>query len=313
MSKFGCLFLAMTAMPASADYREADALKYAYMSTAAMCSPGGASSDLSLLESWQCGPPCDAVKGVTDVRGIIPDKNNGAFAFVGRMGSICVMSFRGTSNIAGWISDAKSIVLVNLEKHGIPCNFNGRSCKVGDGFISNYNSMVDYLKGNLSDIGCGKGSQLLITGHSLGAATGAIAMFDFKQEGYNLVDSYTFGSPRVGDKTFVGAFEAMLEGIGYWRVTHADDPVPHMPFEVTGFHHLPTEVYYKKEVSDGFKICDGNGEDRHCCNRHAIELPASILKCGVVHSQCPHDTYMRANKTSSMLGDTCIEKGAQIV
>merc|ERR1712093_376657 len=150
---------------------------------------------------------------------------------------------------------------------------------VGNGFMNNYNSVASYLKGNLSDIGCTKGSQLSITGHSLGAAEAGIAMFDLKNEGYDIVETYTFGQPRVGDETFVKAFEQEFSNIETWRITHADDPVVHLPFEFMGFQHITTEAYYKDTVADKVKICDGSGEDQSCSNSRSDEVPAAIAGC----------------------------------
>lgn len=300
-------FVSLAISPALASYDEGQALMYSYLCTAAMCSPGGKLSDINALEQWACGAPCEAVKGMSDVRAIQPSEANDAFAFVGKLNGECLAVFRGTSDLAGWISDLKSADLVNLEDQGVPCSFNGESCKVGDGFMKNYNSVANSLKGNLSDIGCTKGSKLSVTGHSLGAAEAGIAMFDLKSEGYDLVETYTFGQPRVGDAVFVKAFESEFAGIDTFRVTHADDPVPHLPFEFMDFRHIATEVYYKKDVSDGYKVCDGTGEDQSCSNSRSDEVPAAIAGCAADSSTCPHLTYMTAKKTIDMSGDACTD------
>jgi predicted lipase len=242
---------------------------------------------------------------MTDVRAIQPDVANDAFAFVGKLNNECLAVFRGTSNLNGWIQDLKSAVLVNLEDQGVRCTYGGESCQVGDGFMKNYQSVEPYLKGNLTDIGCTKGSRLSITGHSLGAAEAAIAMFDLKNDGYDIVESYTFGQPRVGDSTFTAAFEAEFGSIETWRVTHADDPVVHLPFEFMGFSHIATEVYYADTVADGFKICDGSGEDQSCSNSRSAETPAAILTCAADQAACPHLTYMTATKQIDMSGSSC--------
>jgi len=57
----------------------------------------------------------------------------------------------------------------------------------------------------------------------------------------------TFGSPRVGDILFAAAYESVL-GQKTWRVTHAHDVVPSVPPRLVGFHHVPTEVFYRPEV-----------------------------------------------------------------
>ena len=46
------------------------------------------------------------------------------------------------------------------------------------------------------------------------------------------------------------------------RVTHARDPVPHMPSAASGFSHVGTEVFFNK-ASSAYKVC-ARGEDPSC-------------------------------------------------
>lgn len=312
--KSACGFLAIAATPVLAAFDEAVALEYAYLCTASMCSPGATSSTTASLEAWNCGAACDAVPGMTDVRAIESGKSNDAFAYIGKKNGECLAVFRGTSDLAGWMEDLKSAVLVDLKDYGLGeiCSYNGETCKVGDGFMDNYNSVSASLKGNLTDIGCTKGSKLSITGHSLGAAEAAIAMFDLKYEGYDIVETYTFGQPRVGDEVFVNAYEVEFGPIDTYRVTHADDPVPHLPFEFMDFRHISTEVYYEKTTSKGYLVCDGSGEDKHCSNSKSDLVPAAVITCGVDPSACAHLDYMTDSKTISMDGSSCTEKSQAV-
>lgn len=251
------------------------------------------------------------------MRAIESGKSNDAFAYIAKVtdnpgfNGDCLAIFRGTSDLAGWLEDLKSAVLVDLvDQYGgktYDCSYGGKDCQVGDGFLANYNSLADSLKGNLSDIGCTPGTKLSITGHSLGAAEAAIAMFDLKHEGYDVIETYTFGQPRVGDDVFVSAFEQEFANIDTFRITHSDDPVPHLPFEFMGFTHLNTEVYYKKDVSDGHVICDGSGEDSSCSNKRSAEVPLAVITCGTDPSACAHLDYMAEVKTISMDGSSCTE------
>merc|ERR1712048_776756 len=183
--------------------------------------------------------------------------------------------------------------------------FNGESCKVGDGFLSNYLSLAPYLKGNLSNIGCTPQASLVVNGHSLGAAEGAIAMYDLKADGYNVVRTYTFGQPRVGDKTFASAFEKDFADVEHFRVTHGEDPVPHLPFEFMGFSHINNEVYYSGDTKDGFKLCDGTGEDKTCANSHSGDVISAGATCASDKNKCAHLNYMVSRKTILMTADDC--------
>lgn len=51
--------------------------------------------------------------------------------------------------------------------------------------------------------------KIIVTGHSLGGAAATIMAARLKHNGYEHVELYTYGSPRVGDKTFVSQFEGM--------------------------------------------------------------------------------------------------------
>jgi predicted lipase len=255
---------------------------------------------------------------MTDVRAIQSGKANDAFAYIGKKNGECLAVFRGTSDLAGWLEDLKSASLVDLKDYGLGeiCSFNGTTCKVGDGFMDNYNSVATFVKGNLTEIGCTTGSQLSITGHSLGAAEAAIAMFDLKHEGYDIVETYTFGQPRVGDEVFARAYEAAFgqtsSDTNAWRVTHADDPVPHLPFEFMGFTHISTEVWYESTTAKGYKVCDGSGEDPTCSNSKSDLVPVASATCATDQAKCANLNYMTDSKTISMSGESCTERSQTV-
>lgn len=284
-------------------YDESEALVYANLVTAAYCGVPK-TTDNSLLEAWQCGPACDAVTGMSDVRAIDAQAANDAHAFVGKLNGECILSFRGTSDLSGWISDLKSLNLVDITAQGVACSYQGTACQVGKGFMDNYNSVASFIKGNLSAIGCTASKPLSVTGHSLGAAEAAIAMFDLKNQGYTIAKTYTFGQPRVGDATFASAFEHEFGSAEPWRLTHAEDPIPHLPLEGQGFRHLSTEIYYAGDVSGGYKKCDGSGEDQSCANSRSSDLPIAILECADANT-CAHLSYMTKLKTTLMDGSSC--------
>lgn len=64
---------------------------------------------------------------------------------------------------------------------------------------------------------------LWITGHSLGGALSTLYAARIKTLGYSIDGIYTYGSPRVGDKRFVDAYQAAgLTSLTY-RWVHRDD------------------------------------------------------------------------------------------
>merc|ERR1712048_99335 len=165
---------------------------------------------------------------------------------------------------------------------------------------------------NLKRIGCDTTQPLAVTGHSLGAAEATLAMFDLHNDGYNVIESYTFGQPRVGDANFKAAFESKFGDIEPFRVTHANDPIVQTPFTSSGFEHLSTEVYYKKTSKEGFAVCDGSGEDGTCADSRAGEFFAAGLECVTNPSNCAHLTYLQPALKVMMNGNSCVKASVSV-
>jgi len=308
--------LALFATPVVASYQEDKALTYSYLCAASACSYP--QFDNENLLNWQCGPACQAVPGMSDVF-IVNKTVDDAFMYGGRItnpkfatANQCILVFRGTSDIQGWMQDFKSLTLTSLSKVGIPCSNGGKDCNVGSGFINNYLDLAPAIKSNLKRIGCDSNQPLAITGHSLGAAEATIAMFDLHNEGYDVVESFTFGQPRVGDATFKAAFEAKFANIEPFRVTHSNDPIVQTPFTSSGFEHLATEVYYKKTSKEGYVVCDGSGEDSSCADSRSGEFFTAGLVCATNPSKCAHLTYLEPAMTIMMNGNSCAKTSVSV-
>jgi len=238
------------------------------------------------------------------VRVVRTPQYDDAFAFVGKLKDECVLSFRGTTNFAGWALDIEAASHTDLNGWGIECSFDGKPCQVGLGWVKNYYNIADHVLGNLSDIGCGPGSTITVTGHSLGAAEAGVAMFDLNAKGFTIGQTYTFGQPRIGDKTFAQAFAALFGTQRVMRVTHYYDPVPHLPPSALGFVHVPQEVFYERESADGYHVCDGSGEDNDCAGKfwNGVYMVSDCLARG---TNCDHLTYMKGLLPFKMDGESC--------
>ncbi len=64
------------------------------------------------------------------------------------------------------------------------------------------------------------------------------AAADMIKLGNNVIHFYTYGSPRVGDPSFVSWMELNFGMKPRFRVTHGRDPVPHLPPYETNFRHI---------------------------------------------------------------------------
>lgn len=291
------------------EYRQEKALEYSYLATAAYC--GYPKTSQASLEAWNCGPACDAVKGVTDVRQILTSDDNDAYAYVARFRGRCLVAFRGTSDLAGWMQDLQSLRLVELSSFGVNCSFRGNLCLVGDGFASNYYSISEYIQTNLTAIGCLPGDTVSLTGHSLGAAEATIAAYDLHSRGYATEQIYSFGQPRVGDRVFAEALDKLINLTNIFRVTYHEDPVVHLPFrEKYGFEHIGGEIFYDGDVSQGYVTCLQPGEDTSCANKFT-DFTAMLLRCLGDIRDCDHLKYMTSLKQISMDGSSCTDSSPE--
>mmetsp|Transcript_134005 Transcript_134005/g.347084 ORF Transcript_134005/g.347084 Transcript_134005/m.347084 type:complete len:395 (-) Transcript_134005:40-1224(-) len=265
------------ARSAACTYSEKEAMQFAALSAAAYCSP----------EEWTCGEACRAVPDMRSVRRIDNDELD-AHAYVGRLGEACVVAFRGTDNVNGWGQDLASVFLTELPG----CSHQGETCRVGAGFLQNYQAIAEAVRAQLSAIGCVKSTPMFVTGHSLGGALATLAMFDLERLGYNLAKAYTFGQPRVGDAAFASAFNRAMVWTPVFRVTKRDDPFVYLPSR-DPFHHVGTEVYYRGDTTEGYRICDGSGEDATCQDSEGNGDVASLLLKCVIPQECGHLNYLQ--------------------
>ena len=51
------------------------------------------------------------------------------------------------------------------------------------------------------------------------------------------------------------------------RVVHYKDIVPHLPFQMMGFHHADSEIFYSNEPRSSYSYCE-NSEDDQCSDQY---------------------------------------------
>jgi triacylglycerol lipase len=78
---------------------------------------------------------------------------------------------------------------------------------------------------------------LWITGHSLGGALATLATLRLMNAGQSVQGLYTFGSPRVGDRTYFERFNAAMINRAF-RFVNDEDIVPKLPFKAIGYCHV---------------------------------------------------------------------------
>lgn len=191
---------------------------YTVMSGAAPTLPPGFSqtalikADQAYLAALPEQHPATAMAKDTNIFGLMGRDTTSGTAFI---------AFRGSSDVADWIADFDFIPAPYAPVAGFG--------QVHAGFQDIYGCVRASIAANLAAAtsGC---SQILITGHSLGAALAVLAAPDIDQGmPPNTIEPRltTFGGPRVGVPDFKAAFDAAIECC--YRVVNFLDIVPLVP------------------------------------------------------------------------------------
>jgi Lipase (class 3) len=141
---------------------------------------------------------------------------------------LAVVAFRGT--------DADDPTDIGDDLNALPEGWSGGG-KVHRGFANALMEIWDLAEKELQAL---QDFTLLFTGHSLGAAMATLAASLHTPNSL-----YTFGSPRVGDETFVAAIEGKLDNHRYVDCCDLVARVP--PAGVFGYAHLGRPYYIDRD------------------------------------------------------------------
>jgi len=215
--------------------------------------------DIEQLTNWNCKHCLPDIQ----VQAIIPDEST---IIVARdsVQNATVFAFRGSVNVENWISNLQFSVISPYEDHYI---------KVHKGLYHEYLRYKDEISAYLVP-----GDKIVLTGHSSGAAMSMFFAYDIYKD--YVVVVYTFGKPRIGNAKFAESTSA----INHFRITHADDIVPHIPEELLGYRHTGVEVWNYDDTSNNYKVC-ANSEDKSCSNScaplHCTSIPDHLFYLGM--------------------------------
>ena len=133
--------------------------------------------------------------------------------FLGVCDTHAVLAFRGSDPVTlpNWLTD----VVVKLVEHD---EYDGR---VHHGFGSALRRTWDKVERILGQV---PDKPLFLTGHSMGGALAVLTACRLAKLGRPPVATYTFGSPRVGDRAFCAGYRLTT-----YRVVNGLDLVPEMP------------------------------------------------------------------------------------
>jgi triacylglycerol lipase len=151
-------------------------------------------------------------------------------AFMIAKDDVIVLSFRGTESIQDWITDSK-IKFVE-----------GPFGKVHRGFLEALDYVWNDIVANLIKFQT-NAQPFWITGHSLGGALANLAVAKFtERKNIKINGLYTFGQPRIGNKTFAKNFDAKFRQVSF-RFINNEDIVTRIPPSAFGYEHIGQVAY----------------------------------------------------------------------
>lgn len=181
--------------------------------------------------------------------------------------------YRGTSNIKNWVDNLK------IAFDDCPDNWNGApsGCKVHKGWFQDeqkvFNDIVLPEVKKLQEKY--EFYNVVVTGHSLGAALATITSIDLIANGIKNVQLFNFGSPRVGNKEFAEFASNYIPTIH--RMTHHKDMVVHVPLD--RYLHVQGE-WYEDPVLE-LRECHGY-QDSECSDQwYLTSISDHLLYLGV--------------------------------
>jgi len=153
-------------------------------------------------------------------------------AFVAGNDKILLLAFRGTTTWKDCRVDLKANFI--LTKYG----------RVHSGFNEALDCIWDEIIKTLIEFrDCQQ--DIWVTGHSLGGALATLAVVRLTDESFKIGGLYTFGQPRVGDKTFALIFNDRI-GKRTFRFVHDEDVVTKLPPSLNGYCHVGTEMFFDR-------------------------------------------------------------------
>ena len=219
------------------------------------------------MEGWAEEQECER-------QAVVRDQATDTLAFVAARRDCGFVVFRGTRDVRNWITD-------------VDCGLRIADCglgKVHEGFARALGSVVEEVEEILAGWEDGVRT-VFFAGHSLGGALAMLAgarmavasdqwpvtrrpvtsdqQIGVTSHSSNLVTNhwiYTFGQPRVGNRAWAGWYDGRLRERSF-RVVHADDIVPRVPWLLGTFSHAGHEVFFPRtEGTEGTEGTYGTGE-----------------------------------------------------
>ncbi|KAJ1812958.1 hypothetical protein LPJ75_003398, partial [Coemansia sp. RSA 2598] len=180
---------------------------------------------------------------------------------------LLVVAFQGTDNAAQWIDN------LNIEQVSWPENIDGS--RVHSGFLRGYLDVRSQVMGNLRSLAEKYPDyNIALVGHSLGGARATLALLDISIEMPEFLPRlglYTQGQPRVGNKDFADAINAIK--VPKSREVYEYDIAPRLPFLSMGYFHHETELWIHNNETE---LCTRPTEADGCSDNGGVQNPLNV-------------------------------------
>jgi Lipase (class 3) len=138
--------------------------------------------------------------------------------------------------------------------------FLGNDVKISSGFQEQWlKTADDVLRETQSALNQFPSSNLLVVGHSLGAA---LALLTSAYLSHNInapIRTVLFGLPRVGNDEFANGIDQFVPNQNH--IVNYHDPVPHLPGKTLGFQSPSGEIWINQDGSSTALQCPGQEND----------------------------------------------------
>lgn len=192
-----------------------------------------------------------------------------------------IVAVRGTESTPDWIADANAKLVPFPEGPVDPADPNKALTHVHRGFYDAFLFVKGKIDQYIVDHGCSN-KEFIVTGHSMGGAVATLVAAYLKEKKKSKVMLYTYGSPRVGDRTFAQYFNPGY--LWHHRIVNGGDVVTLVPMP-----GMDINLYLLPLIGTGLAPTilplqiDYSGDPyTHCGELHHIEASSSIAPDGGV-------------------------------
>jgi predicted lipase len=201
--------------------------------------------------------------------------HNGVELIEGRKDGVMYIVFRGTDGLFEWISNFQFF------KRDIPYEGTNPKIKVHSGFMDQYRFIRDYVHDSVEAFINKGGKQIIISGHSRGAATATLCAVDIQfVYGDRLeIACVPVASPRVGNREFKRSYDKRVPDT--YRYVYRNDIVTKVPTLCMGFVHVAKKLWLsepkrRNKILYFWKYLLGDHKD-HYPEKYADDMEESCV------------------------------------